>query len=180
MGCTDEFGTATECSVAFEWTDELGSIDATVFETAKNSATMFLEDGSDGSTTYTNTLTILANSLTPATLTTLSCAVSSSSGASGYSDYGIAVNDIPDGGSCSLTPTTGNPVTTTFTVVCQGFSDITSETLTYAMTAGLAGGVQTVVASDSKTAEATFIMDAAGQYTVTALVYDELGAVGVR
>ena len=180
MGCTDEFGTATECSVTFEWTDELGSIDATVFETAKNSATIYLKDGIDGSTTYTNTLTILANSLTPATLTKLSCAVSSSSGASGYSDYGIAVNDIPDGGSCSLTPTTGNPVTTKFTVDCQGFSDVTSETLTYAVTAGLAGGVQTVVASDSKTAEATFIMDSAGQYTVTALVYDELGAVGVR
>ena len=127
-------------------------------------------------------LVILAGVLNPGTTYTFSLKATASGGREGEAKLAVKINTPPFGGAVEVSPPSGQELVTTFTVTAFNWIDDADDLpLRYGFEwcCGEAGGQPEVLgaAALSERLETSF---AAGSLTVTALVFDQLGAKASR
>jgi len=162
------------CSVAgsttatFAWS-ELNSASFGTALDLTSTATSLL--GSTG----TN-LVLAANALKQGAVYNFACAATDS-GATGTGSLAVMVNTAPAGGACSVSPSSGYALETTFTVSCNGWMDSTPQ-LQYSFSTP-AGMIQAPGSQNSVSFQADSTLIASGSssatVTLTSSIIDDMG-----
>ena len=171
VSCTVPVDTSSTEHISFSWSVAGNYLDLVLPEPITDSTP----------STRSSLLNLPPNTFSPGQIAALTC---SATGASvvGSSTFSVLGNEIPSGGSCVITPTAGVRVTTTFKASCLGFADTTSAKLWYAFKYTSSDGTEKQLRSSLQTNEFEFILDDSngGDLTVTAVVFDEVGAYATR
>ena len=128
-----------------------------------------------------DTLAVSDSALTPGQTIVAGVAVTNAANATGATKMTVVVNTPPSGGVCSLTPTRGRALSTTFDVLCERWADEDlpiSYQIGYYPQGQNESSSAAVALEGSRAPEQTFVLGS-GNWTVVVRVLDGLGGASV-